>query len=110
VTILRFDISKAVKIPVEVLWVVTPCSVAVGYLENGVSKVLLNVSILLQHYTALQPRRPRLGYDRPVIQILLTTFILFKQRTIYEPKYISANISLSICPKDKCTEFSYRYP
>jgi len=44
-----------VKIQVEVFWIVVPCSVA----EDGGSKVIRNVGILPQHYTASQPRSPR---------------------------------------------------
>jgi hypothetical protein len=60
-----------VKIQVEVFWVVTHCSVVVGYQQfigpyffllqgkcKG-SKVLQNVDILLQHYRASQPIRPQ---------------------------------------------------
>jgi len=53
---------------VEVFWVVTPCSVVVGYqcfwgpsclhCEDGGSKVLWNIGILLQLYMVSQPRRP----------------------------------------------------
>jgi len=74
-----------VKILVEVLWVVTPYSVVVGYQtsetsvsyhnitrrhnpdldlnlhpEDGGNRDLRNTDILPQRYTALQPRRPRL--------------------------------------------------
>jgi hypothetical protein len=60
---------------VVVFWVVTPCSAVVGYQhfrrpyclhlhsllpEDGGSMELRNVGILSQHYTASQPRRPRL--------------------------------------------------
>jgi hypothetical protein len=53
---------------VEVFWVVTPCSVVVGYqlfssprcLHLQGSLVLRNVGNLLQHYTTSQPRRPLL--------------------------------------------------
>jgi len=52
-------------IQVETFWVVTPSCCAVGYQrfgglhsEDGVSKVLRNVSILPQHYTTQQPRKP----------------------------------------------------
>jgi hypothetical protein len=40
---------------------VTPCSVVVGYPEDGGSKVLRNVGILPQHYTASESRRPGLA-------------------------------------------------
>jgi N-acyl-L-homoserine lactone synthetase len=48
----------AVKIQVKVFWVVMPCSVAVGYQHYGLVaaifmvKVLQNIGILLQQYTA----------------------------------------------------------
>jgi len=46
---------------VEDLWIVTMCSVLVEYQrEDGGSKVLRNVGMLPQHYTASEPRRPRL--------------------------------------------------
>jgi len=43
--IARFEVFMAIKIQVELFWVVTWCSVVVG-----------NVGILSQHYTASQPR------------------------------------------------------
>jgi hypothetical protein len=42
-----------VMIQVEVFSVVMSCSV---HYENGGSKVLQNTGVLLQHYTASQPR------------------------------------------------------
>jgi len=57
-----------VKIQIEVLWVVMPCSVAVGYKlcslhppEDGDSKALQNVCMLLQHYMVSQPRKRQLS-------------------------------------------------
>jgi len=72
----RFEVFTAVKIQVEVFWVVTPCSVAVGhqrfgggglcslhlYREAGGRKILRNDGILPQRFTALQNRRPRLQF------------------------------------------------
>jgi len=71
-----FIVLTAVKIQIEVFWVVTPCSVAVVYsrfvescclcFQTGVATIplpdrgsmdLRNVGILPQHYTASQPRR-----------------------------------------------------
>jgi len=46
------------NIGVEVFWVVTPCNA-------GDSAVLRHVGILPQHYTASQPRRPRLESSLP---------------------------------------------
>jgi len=48
------------SVQVEVFWVVTPCSVVVGHRRFGGPCCLRNVGILLQHYTASQPRGPRL--------------------------------------------------
>jgi len=48
-----------VKIHFEIFWVLTPCSVAVGDLEDGGSVVLISFRILERHYTASQPRAPR---------------------------------------------------
>jgi len=60
----RFEIFTAVEIQVEVFWVVTACSIVVGYqchrgpnclhfhVEDGGSMAF----ILPQHYTASQPR------------------------------------------------------
>jgi hypothetical protein len=42
-TSLRFEVFTAVKIQAEVFWVVTPCSVAVGYQRFGGIVVLRNV-------------------------------------------------------------------
>jgi len=53
----RSEVFTAVKIRVEILWVTTPCSVVVGCQR---SMDVWNVGILPQHYTASQPRRPRL--------------------------------------------------
>jgi len=62
----------AVIFEIEFFCVVMPCSVVVGYKrfgapcclhfqgEDGGSMDLRNVGILLKHYTASQPRRPRL--------------------------------------------------
>jgi hypothetical protein len=59
-------VFTAVKIQVQVLRDVTPCSVAVGYqrfggplsYEDVGNMVLRNVGILPQHHTASQPKRP----------------------------------------------------
>jgi len=68
------EVFTAIKIQVEVYWVVTPCSVAVGYhrfegpccphftLSFGGSKVLRNDDILPRNYTASECRRPRLVF------------------------------------------------
>jgi len=63
------------KIHGEVFWIVTPCSVVVGYLhiqgEDGDMLDLRNVGILPEHYTASQLRRPRGSSPpwRPQIQL-----------------------------------------
>jgi hypothetical protein len=66
ITDARFEVFTAVKIQVEVLRAVTLCNVAVEYTphhstllhpEDGGSKFLQNVEILLQHYTISQQRR-----------------------------------------------------
>jgi len=60
-----FVLLRWVEIQVEVVWVVTPCSVVVGYRcclhhpEDGGTMDLRNVGIISQHYTALQSRTPR---------------------------------------------------
>jgi hypothetical protein len=58
-----FEAFTAVMVQVVVFWVMTPCSVVVGYqrfrVEDGGSKDLRSVHIIPQHYTASQPRRPR---------------------------------------------------
>jgi len=62
----------------EVVWVMTPCSVVVGYQydEDGGSMDLWNVGILPQHYTASQLRKLR-----------LETSLLWKPQNSYqEPK------------------------
>jgi len=48
----------AVKIQVEVFWVVMPYSAAVGYWCFGGFCCLWSNGILPQHYTMSQPRRP----------------------------------------------------
>jgi hypothetical protein len=65
--ITRYEASTAVKTQVKFFWVVTPCSVAVGYYRfirtcclHLSRRNLRNFGILPQHYTAWQPRRPRL--------------------------------------------------
>jgi len=56
-----------VKFQVEVLWIVTP--------EDGGSMVLRNDGILPQHYTASQPRRPRLE-SKSVVDLTLHVTLL----------------------------------
>jgi len=51
----------AVMFQVDVFWVGTPCSVVVGYQCFWRPCCLWNVGILPHHFTASQPRRPRLG-------------------------------------------------
>jgi hypothetical protein len=63
----RFEVFIAVKIQVEVFWVVMVCSVRVGYqcfggpcclhLHGEVSQCLQNVGILLQDFMLSQCRR-----------------------------------------------------
>jgi len=53
------------KIEDKVFWVVTPCTVVAGYQHFRGSMDLWNVGILPQHYTASQPRRPRLEISAP---------------------------------------------
>jgi hypothetical protein len=65
----RFE-TFTMQIGVEIFWVMTPCSVVVGYQRFGRSccphlqaegnKVLRNFGILPHHFTALRPRSPRL--------------------------------------------------
>jgi hypothetical protein len=69
-----FEVFTAMRIHVEVCWVVTPCSVVIGYQRfgapwylhlklkalkggNGDIKVLRKADILMQHYAKTQPRR-----------------------------------------------------
>jgi hypothetical protein len=57
-----FSISRYCgSIPVEFLWIVTPCIIEIGnqLFEGGDSKNLRNVGILLQNYTLTQPGRWR---------------------------------------------------
>jgi hypothetical protein len=57
----RYEVFMAVKIQIEVFWVVTLCSVLVlPSCWHGGSMDIRNVGIILQHYTMSQPRRPRL--------------------------------------------------
>jgi len=56
--------GRTPTIKVEVLWIVTPYSVVIGYHpEDRAGMVLRNVGIL-QHYSS-QPRRPRLQSSPP---------------------------------------------
>jgi len=72
-----------VKIQVMDFWVVTPCSVVVWcrplYLhlhpEDGGSRVMWNLGILLQHYTVSQPKSPWLRFSH-ICFILLKHFSL----------------------------------
>jgi hypothetical protein len=69
----KFEVFTTVKIQVEIFWVVTRCGHVVEYkligrpccLEDESNKVLRNVGTLPQHYTASQPRRPRLTETVP---------------------------------------------
>jgi hypothetical protein len=61
----NFEVFTVMMFLDEVFWVVMPFSFVVGYKrfgppEDGGSKILRNVSMLPQQYTALQPRRHRL--------------------------------------------------
>jgi len=63
-----FEAFAAVMFHVEVFWIVTPCSIVVGYqrfrgpccLHPQGSMDLWNVGILLLQYMVSQPRGPRL--------------------------------------------------
>jgi hypothetical protein len=59
--IASFEALKVATFQVEFFWVVTPCSVVVGY---GGSMDLWNAGTLPQHYTGSRSRRPRLEYLR----------------------------------------------
>jgi hypothetical protein len=58
------EVFTAVKIQVDVFWIVTPANVVIDtkplQKEDGASKVLRNVGILPQHHKESQPRRNRL--------------------------------------------------
>jgi hypothetical protein len=65
----RVEVFTAVKIQVEVFWVLKPCSVVLGYQlqlhhEDAGSMDLRDVGILPQHYTASEPRRHGLGLQK----------------------------------------------
>jgi hypothetical protein len=73
----KCEVLTAVKIQVEVFWVVTPCAIWVSTLqrsmlkdEDGGSMDIRNVGFLPQRYTASQPRRPRFEYTLHVISTL----------------------------------------
>jgi hypothetical protein len=70
------EVSTAMKIQVEVFWIVTPCSFAVGYqlYDEDWDKTLRNVGILLQHYAVSQPRRSRLEMLHNVSLAVLYVF------------------------------------
>jgi len=51
-------VDKIVRLLVELFWVMTQCSVAVGYQRFG-EPCCLNMP---QHYRASQSRRPRLSF------------------------------------------------
>jgi hypothetical protein len=58
---MRFEVFTVVKIQVKVFWIMTPCSVLVGYSEGEGTMDLGNVGIIPQHYTVSQPRRTQPG-------------------------------------------------
>jgi hypothetical protein len=73
-SLVRFEVFTAVKIQVEVFWVMTPYSVVSRgplclhlHPEDGGSKVLRNVDIRPQRYTASQPERPRFNPSKLII-------------------------------------------
>jgi len=49
-----FEAFTAVKIHVEVFWILTPCSVVIGYQRFRGSMDHWNFGIVKQHYTASQ--------------------------------------------------------
>jgi hypothetical protein len=57
---MRLEVFTAVRIQVEVLWVVTPCSVVVGYQRFR--------SVHFQNYMASQSRRSRLESTKLVFR------------------------------------------
>jgi len=61
----RFDVLTAMKIEFEFFWVVTTCSVVVEQRFRGPCCLHLQGEdgILPHHYTASQPRRPRIFID-----------------------------------------------
>jgi len=73
----RFEVFTAVKIQVQVFWVVMPCSVAVRYrcfggpccfhlggeVKMSEARSRETFGIVQRHYTASQPRRPGLGME-----------------------------------------------
>jgi hypothetical protein len=64
-TRMRFEVLTAIKMPMLVFWVVTPCGLLGGYPEDGGSMFLRNVGIYLQVHTALQFRRPTWTHPAP---------------------------------------------
>jgi hypothetical protein len=65
IPVARFEVFTAVKIHLEVFWVVSSSGVVVGYQRFRGPRclhiqVLRKFVILSHHYTASQPRRPRL--------------------------------------------------
>jgi hypothetical protein len=56
----RFEVSTAVEIKIEDLWILTSCGVTLKYHQG--SKVHQNFGILPQHNTASQPTRHRLEW------------------------------------------------
>jgi len=92
----RLDVLMAVKIQVEVCWVLTPCSVVVGYLRfrglwclhlQGEVKIMMdavflrNVCIVPQHYTASQRREARPEFSSIIITAISEAAELFGDST-----------------------------
>jgi hypothetical protein len=63
--------------------------------KDGGSKVLQNVGILPQYYTALQPRTPQLG--SVLHQNLFSCFIMFRF-SFFIPKIVYETANSLLCP------------
>jgi hypothetical protein len=88
----KFKVLMVVKIQVEVFWVVTLCSVLVGYQhfggpcylclqdEGGGSRVLRSTGILPQHYMVSQSSTPQLepcGVIQKMMQGIISKEFVF---------------------------------
>jgi fatty-acid desaturase len=61
----RFEVLTAVKIQVEILWVVTPCNVVVGYQRFGAHAAsVFRVKIQVEVFWVVTPCSVVVGYQR----------------------------------------------
>jgi len=88
----RFDVFMAVKIQVEVFWVVMPCSVVVGHRRFG-GPCCLHLQVLVNYHNSTRRQNPEdldflICYDfegsrRGLFQVFTVAFAWYKSENAY---------------------------